>query len=64
MRNELKDYIQDIIYSSEFRNRGIWDLPKIHERWQKYLKGNSADAEMLYNVASLEVWHRSLARIS
>nr|MDK2850724.1 hypothetical protein [Candidatus Cloacimonadota bacterium] len=61
MRNELKAYIQSIIYSHEFRNRGIWNLPKIHERWHKYLKGSNTDAEMLYNVVSLELWYRSFA---
>lgn len=58
MRHELKDFIQDILFSTEFRSRGIWDLPTIQKRWQGYLSGKNRDAEMLYNVISLELWHR------
>jgi asparagine synthase (glutamine-hydrolysing) len=62
MSGELKHYIQDILYSPEFRNRGIWDLPRIHNRWQRFLSGSDNHAEMLYNVVSLELWHRSFAK--
>ncbi|MCB5286978.1 MAG: asparagine synthase (glutamine-hydrolyzing) [Candidatus Cloacimonetes bacterium] len=58
MRHEHKDFIQDILYSQEFRNRGIWNLPVVQQRWQGYLSGKNRDAEMLYNVMSLELWHR------
>lgn len=62
MRGDLKDYIQDILYSQEFRNRGIWDLPEIHNRWRRFLAGKDADAEMLYSVIALEIWHRVYAK--
>ncbi|MDD4232037.1 MAG: asparagine synthase (glutamine-hydrolyzing) [Candidatus Cloacimonetes bacterium] len=58
MRGPLRGYIEDILYSSQFRNRSIWNLPQIHQRWQKYLAGNSSDAEMLFNIISLELWFR------
>ncbi|MCB5253659.1 MAG: asparagine synthase (glutamine-hydrolyzing) [Candidatus Cloacimonadaceae bacterium] len=58
MRGELKDFMQDILYSREFRSRGIWDLPLVHQRWRGFLAGKNRDAEMLYNVISLELWHR------
>ena len=61
MRGELKPYIRDILFSTEFRSRGIWNLPLIHERWQKFVAGRNEDAEMLYNVVSLELWHRAFA---
>lgn len=59
MRRELKGYIEDIIHSPAFRNRGIWNVPKINKQWQKYLSGAQQPAEMLYNVISLELWFRS-----
>ncbi len=58
MRHELKDFMQDVLFSREFRGRGIWDLPKINQHWQGFLAGKNRDAEMLYNVISLELWHR------
>lgn len=58
MRGELKGFIQDILYSREFRSRGIWDLPMVHQRWQGFLAGKDRDAEMLFSLISLELWHR------
>lgn len=60
MRDELTGYIRDIIYSKEFRQRGIWQLDLIHEKWQGFQKGKMADAEMLFNVIALETWARVL----
>lgn len=61
MQNELKSYIEDIIHSSAFRNRGIWNVAKINHQWHKYLDGSLQPAEMLYNVISLEIWFRSFS---
>jgi asparagine synthase (glutamine-hydrolysing) len=57
-KGPLKSFVEDILYSAEFRRRGIWNLPDIHKRWRGYLQGNSRDAEMLFNVISLELWFR------
>lgn len=61
MRNGLKPFIQDMLAGSEFRNRGIWNLPKINNYWQRYLAGDMRPAEMLYNVIALEIWFRNLS---
>ncbi|MCK9557280.1 MAG: asparagine synthase (glutamine-hydrolyzing) [Candidatus Cloacimonetes bacterium] len=57
-RGPLKGFVEDILYSPEFRRRGIWNLADIHNRWRGYLQGNSRDAEMLFNIISLELWFR------
>ncbi|NLK49998.1 MAG: asparagine synthetase B, partial [Candidatus Cloacimonetes bacterium] len=56
MRNALHPQINNLFYSKEFRQRGIWNLPKIHNHWQHYLKGDGRQAEMLYNIIAMEVW--------
>lgn len=56
MRNALHPQINNLFYSKEFRQRGIWNLPKIHNHWQRYLKGDGRQAEMLYNIIAMEVW--------
>ena len=61
MRGELKGYINEILHSPEFRKRGIWDVARIHEKWQGYLKGRNADAEMLFSVVALEIWARQFS---
>lgn len=58
LRKQLKTFMEDIIYSTRFRHRGIWNLPVIHRKWQGYLAGNNSDADMLFNVLSLEMWFR------
>ncbi len=59
MRNELKNEVQSIFTSESFRRRGIWDLSKIMDKWQTYLKGKDGDARMLFNVLSTEIWLQS-----
>lgn len=60
-RGPLRSFVEDILYSPEFRGRGIWDLPNIHDRWKGYLEGKDRDAEMLFNTISLELWFRVFA---
>ena len=58
LRGPMKTSYESLITSSTFRNRGIWNLPLIMDNWQKYLKGNNSQAEMLYNIYALEMWFR------
>ncbi|MDI9572100.1 MAG: asparagine synthase C-terminal domain-containing protein, partial [Candidatus Cloacimonadota bacterium] len=58
MKQELKPFISDIFASSAFRQRGIWNLPKINHYWHKYLAGDNKQVEMLFNVIALELWFR------
>ncbi len=58
LKNELKPFISDIFASSAFRQRGIWNLPKIYHNWHKYLAGDNRQVEMLFNVIALEIWFR------
>lgn len=58
MRKDLRLEIDQMFTSAEFRQRGCWDLPKIHTQWSAYKKGDNHPAEMLYNVIALEVWFR------
>jgi len=58
MKGEMRGFLQDILASASFRQRGIWNLPKISHQWQRYLSGEMQSAEMLYNVFALELWFR------
>lgn len=58
LKGALKPFILDTLGSSDFRSRGIWNLPKIMQNWQRYLQGDSRPAEMLYNVIALEIWFK------
>lgn len=58
MRKGMKRALETLFASQGFRHRGIWDLPRINAQWCKYLKGDDSQAEMLFNVFSLETWFR------
>ena len=58
LRRELKDAVNDLFYSQEFRRRGIWNLPQIHTQWQNFLSGQASQAETIFGVFALENWFR------
>ena len=58
LRGALKPWVEDIIYSYRFRERKIWNLPRIEARWSRYLKGDDQQAEMIFNICALEQWFR------
>ncbi len=63
LRNDLKEYINDIFSSREFRSRSIWNLPLIEKKWDNFKqKGSKADGEMLYNLLALENWFRLFSK--
>jgi asparagine synthase (glutamine-hydrolysing) len=59
MQNHLKDYISDIFASDEFKQRGIYNLPIIKQKWTAFRSGSKANAEMLFNILALEMWFRT-----
>jgi asparagine synthase (glutamine-hydrolysing) len=61
LRGGMKPAVDAVFNSQEFRRRGIWDLPGISARWQKYLKGDNSQAEMIFNIYALEIWFRAIA---
>ena len=58
MRNEMKEFYKEILNSSSFRNRGIYDHKKIVNEYQQYLNGKGANARWLWMVMALEIWFR------
>ncbi len=61
LRGGMKQSVAGLFTSPEFRGRGIWNLPRIWRQWQKYLKGDNSQAEMLFNIFALESWFRRFA---
>lgn len=59
LNGPLRTYVSDIFASQEFRQRGIYNLPIIKQRWKHYTGGSKADGEMLFNVLALETWFRT-----
>lgn len=56
MRRELRREVESLLYSSITRNRGLWNMPLVHNLWQSYLRGNSRAAETVFNIIATETW--------
>ena len=59
LNGPLRSYVSDIFASQEFKQRGIYNLPIIKQKWNHYRGGSKADAEMLFNILALEIWFRT-----
>jgi asparagine synthase (glutamine-hydrolysing) len=59
MKGKLSEYISDIFASEEFKQRGIYNLPIIRQKWKAFKSGSKADGEMLFNILALEIWFRT-----
>ncbi|MBN2830270.1 MAG: asparagine synthase C-terminal domain-containing protein, partial [Candidatus Cloacimonetes bacterium] len=55
----LRSYVTDIFASQEFKQRGIYNLPIIKQKWNNLSRGSKADSEMLFNILALETWFRT-----
>ncbi len=60
LKDDLRRNVEDILYSSQFRQRGIWDLPAVMNAWRSFLIGDQSRGEMLFNIVSTEVWFREV----
>jgi len=58
LRNELKPYFEKMINSYGFKNRDIYNHSLIKNEFQKYLRGNNAYANTLWQIMTLEIWFR------
>jgi len=58
MRNEMKEFYKEMLNSSSFKNRGIFNHKKIETEYKQYLNGKSTNARWLWMVMALEFWFR------
>jgi len=59
LKGSLADYVSDIFASQEFKQRGIYNLPIIKQKWKSFKSGSKANGEMLFNILALEIWFRT-----
>ncbi len=58
LRNEMKIFMENLLNSSDFNNRSIYNHKLIKEEYKKYLKGKSTYANTLWQIMALEIWFR------
>lgn len=57
-RNELKDFISDVVNSSSVKKRGFYDVDNLKRLFEKHKKGAVNASRPLWRVVNLELWQR------
>jgi asparagine synthase (glutamine-hydrolysing) len=58
LRNEMKGYYTEILQSSSFKSREIFDHKLIENEYSQYLNGKNTHAKWLWMAMALELWFR------
>ena len=57
-RDDLKDYVRDILLSPKFVNRGYFDRKPLEEMVNEHISGTVDHGYRLWSLVMLEHWHR------
>ena len=58
-RGELKEFVQDVISSTTFRQRGIMRPAVVEQLFTDHVSGEASWHYQLWNVVMLEMWFRA-----
>jgi len=59
LRNELREYAEDILFSDKAKQRGYFDYNYVKKIWGHHLQGLRDHSDQLWTLLMLELWHRS-----
>ncbi|OQX78630.1 MAG: hypothetical protein B6D56_08510, partial [Candidatus Omnitrophica bacterium 4484_70.1] len=55
-RNELREFIEDLINSKKFKERGVFDLKKVQEDFKAHLEKRKNISDVIWRYINLELW--------
>lgn len=58
-KNALKEETTALFFSDKFRERGIFDIPGIKSRLNKFYSGEIDYSEQMWMIINIELWHRN-----
>ena len=58
LRGEMKEMALAVLHSSDFKNRGIYNIRLIQDEFNQYLNGKQKNATLLWKVIALETWFK------
>ena len=58
MRTSFKNYVEEIIRSSSFKQRGYFDVKEVQEGYQRFLLGEGDNAFFIWQWINTEIWFR------
>lgn len=63
MKNDLKEYSNDLLSSQRFQNRGYFDYEKIIKLRNKDLKGRIDASYSIFSLLCMEIWFRNFTDV-
>ena len=58
LRRELRDWVEDIVFSNRCRQRGLFDHKVLREMYDDHISGVKDCSKALWTVINLELWFR------
>jgi asparagine synthase (glutamine-hydrolysing) len=58
LKNEFRRFYDDMLHDTQFKNRGIFDVPKIRRLYNDYLNGDNRYSSLLWKIMATEIWFR------
>ncbi len=59
LKKEFRQFYEEMLNDSNFKNRGIYDVVKIRKLYQDYLNGDNRYSSLLWKVMATEIWFRT-----
>ena len=56
MKSYVKPFVEEIIHSKEFKNRGLFDVKNVHRTFERFCRGEGSNSWQWINT---EIWFRT-----
>jgi len=55
---KIKEFIEDLIYSKKFKERGIFNLSQVEKNWKNFLSNETNTSFFIWQIISTEMWFK------
>ncbi len=59
MKTTIKPFVEEIIYSQEFKNRGIFDVAEVQKSFKHFCQGQGSNSFFIWQWINTEIWFRT-----
>lgn len=59
MRGPLKPWVDEIIHSPSFAQRGLFNVPEVHKAWERYCNEGGDNSFFVWQWICTELWFRT-----
>ena len=56
MRTSIRQFVEEIIYSKEFKNRGLFDINQVHKTFNSFCQGEGNNSFFIWQWINTEMW--------